>query len=377
LEFLEKQLKEQLKEQDHARIEKETVVRAWLKDQGIDGILFRKRSNFSWLTQGQVNHIVNTIDGGVADLLIFKDIKYCITSKMESRRIMEEELDGLGYELIEAEWYESTDELILKLCENKKVVSDSFILGLEDVSGQLIELRSQLNDIEIQKYKSLSQSAARAVESLLHQIEPGMTEYEIAAELARKVLKQGINPHVILVATDDRIYNYRHPIPTGKKLEKYAMVVICAEKGGLVTNVTRFVHFGELPAAIQENKRKLAKIDVTMNLSTRPGKKISEVFNLGLKAYAEAGYPEDWRLLHQGGLTGYAPREYLASMNSEAVIKVNQAFAWNPAIRGIKSEDTILVGEDGNEFITHTGEWVYVEVEHDGRTFQRPDILIR
>ncbi|MEW6698257.1 MAG: hypothetical protein ACOY35_01135 [Bacillota bacterium] len=64
---------------------------------------------------------------------------------------------------------------------------------------------------------------------------------------------------------------------------------------------------------------------------------------------------DDWRFLHQGGLTGYAPREYLATMFSECIVQENQAFAWNPAIYGIKSEDTILVGVNENKFLTHTG----------------------
>jgi Xaa-Pro dipeptidase len=357
--------------------EKEEKLRNWLEAKNIDGILLRKRNNFSWITQGKVNHIVNTIDGGVADLLFLKDKKYCITSKMESRRIMEEELAGLGYELIEAEWYESTDSKIIELIKNKKVVADTPILGLDEVSSEMADIRSQLNEHEIVKYIWLSQKAAKALEELMYEIKPGMTEHEIAANLAAKVMVDGINPQVILVATDERIFNYRHPIPTGKKLDKYAMVVICAEKWGLVTNVTRFVHFGELPTLIDENKRKLAFIDITMNMSTRPGLKISEVFQRGLDAYKEVGYPEDWRLLHQGGLTGYAPREFLASLETNAIIQLNQAFAWNPAIRGIKSEDTLLVTEDENKFITHTGEWVYIDIDYKGRIYQRPDILIR
>lgn len=355
----------------------EEKVQAWLDNENLDGILFRKRQNFSWITSGKVNHIVQTTEFGVADLLLLNGKKYCITVKMESRRMMEEELAELGYELVECEWYESTDSLINNLCEGKKVVADTAILGLKDVSSELVALRSSLSDIEKERYQWLCQFAAHTLEGVCKEIEPGMTEYEIASKLASKTIKEGVNPQVILVATDDRIYHYRHPIPTDKKLEKYAMLVICAEKWGLVANVTRFVHFGELPANLQENKIKLAKIDVMMNTSTRPGVKVKDVFNVGLKAYAEAGFPEDWRLLHQGGLTGFASREYLANMHTEDVVKVNQAFAWNPAIRGIKSEDTILVGEEENKFLTHTGSWDYIQVKHEGKIYHRPNILIR
>lgn len=352
-------------------------VLEWLQNEGLDGILLRKRSNFSWLTEGKVNHIVHTTEYGVADLLLLDGKKYCITVKMESRRIMEEELVGLGYELVECEWYESTDQLITELCRDRKVAADTAFLAFRDVSSDLVKLRSVLSGNEMERYKWLCQFTAHTLENVCREIEPGMSEHEIAALIASKSLKVGVNPQVILVATDDRIYHYRHPIPTDKKLEKYAMLVICAEKWGLVANVTRFVHFGELPLSLSENKEKLAKIDVIMNTITRPGMKINAVFQEAIHAYMEAGYSEDWRLLHQGGLTGYASREYLATMHTEEKIMENQAFAWNPAIRGIKSEDTILVGASENTFLTHTDNWTYIEVKHEGKVYQRPDILIR
>lgn len=355
----------------------EEKLQHWLGEQALDGIVLRTRSNFSWITQGKVNHIVNTTSLGVADLIVLKDKKYCLTAKMEARRIMEEELHDLGYELIEFEWYENQNGKLEQLCNDFRMAADTHIQGMKDISSELVSLRSQLSEPEIEKYTWLCQQAAQAVETMCHQIEPGMTEFEIAAVLSRNVIEEGINPHVILVATDDRIFNYRHPIPTDKKLEKYAMIVLCAEKWGLVANATRFVHFGDLPPLIQENKEKLAMIDTKLNVATRPGSLINQVFQTGLEAYAHAGYPDDWRLLHQGGLTGYATREYLATMHTDARIEVNQAFTWNPAIHGIKSEDTILVGEKENRFLTHTGNWVYIDVEYNGKKYKRPDILIR
>ncbi|WP_026693375.1 M24 family metallopeptidase [Peribacillus kribbensis] len=352
-------------------------VRGFIKENGIDGVFFRKRNNFSWLTGGKVNHIVNTTENGVADLFITLDQKYCITSKMESARIHDEELEGLGFEFITPEWYEDQDAVVRKLAEGKKTASDVPFEGFTDFGMALASLRFTLSQEEQERYRWLSQKAAKAVEATTREIEQGWTEYEIAAHLGAKVVKDGINPQVILVSTDDRVYKYRHPIPTAKKLDKYAMIVICAEKWGLVANATRFVHFGELPQNLKENKQKLVKIDLAMNTATRPGAAIKDVLQLGFDMYREVGHGDDWRFLHQGGPTGYASREFLAVPGVEGTVQLNQAFAWNPAIQGIKSEDTILVGEKENEFLTHTGEWVYIEAEHEGRTYLRPDILIR
>jgi Xaa-Pro dipeptidase len=352
-------------------------VDSFMKEKNLDGILFRRRDFFSWLTGGRDNHIVNTTELGVAPLLILRDRKICIASKMEVARIRDEELNGHGYEWVTPEWYEGEIEAIKRLCSGKKVASDTPVDGLLYMEEELRTLRFVLTESEIEEYRSLSKQAARAVESTCRELVPGLTEHEIAARLAYKVIKEGINPQVVLVATDERIFRYRHPIPTHKKCHRYVMLVLCAEKGGLVSNVTRFVHFGPLPPELEANKRKLARIDVAMNAATRPGTPISKVIETGIQMYAQMGFPDDWKLLHQGGPTGYASREFLATPDGKGVVQLHQAFAWNPAIRGVKSEDTILVKEHENEFLTQTGEWVYIEVEQDGKTYLRPDILVR
>lgn len=354
-----------------------TKIRAFLNAQNLDGVLLRTRSNFAWATGGGDNHIVNTTELGVADLLILSDRMYCITTRMEAARIRDEELAGFGCEFVTPEWYEGTDEAILQLCAGKAVGADVWFHHLPNVASELAQIRSTLTGEEMERYRQLGQTAAKALEATCRELRRGWTEHEIAAHLAAKLLREGINPQVLLVATDERIFRYRHPIPTEKQLDRYAMLVLCAEKGGLVANATRFVHFGDLAPELEENKRKLAEIEVAMIAATRPGAKLADILQRGIEAYKRAGYPDDWQLLHQGGPSGYAPREFLVGPGETGVVRAQQAYAWNPTIRGIKMEDTFLVHEEEIEFITHTGEWVYMEAASEGRTYLRPDILIR
>jgi len=69
------------------------------------------------------------------------------------------------------------------------------------------------------------------MEEICNDISPGDTEHEIAGALDDYVRRTGSNPVVTLVAADERIMRFRHPIPTGKELERYAMLVTCAEFG--------------------------------------------------------------------------------------------------------------------------------------------------
>lgn len=356
-----------------------TKVRQFLDEKGYDGLLIRKKHNFAWVTGGRQNHIVLTTEEGVADCVIFPDRVYVVTTKMEARRIWEEELAALPFEveLISDDWYRGTDHLIAELTTSKRMATDTPYRHFDHVEEQLGQIRSVLTEREIGSYRELCQQAAQAVEGTCREIRPGQTEHEIAAALSQKVIAQGARVQVALVATDERIVRYRHPIPTDKRLEKQAMVVLCAERGGLVANVTRLVHFGRLSKELIENKERLARIDVCMNAATRPGVRVGDIVQAGIAQYEREGFPEDWKYLHQGGVTGFQSREYLATPDAADTVVVHQAYAWNPALRGVKSEDTMLVCEEENEFLTHTGEWDYIEVDQDGRTYLRPDILVR
>jgi antitoxin VapB len=203
-----------------------------------------------------------------------------------------------------------------------------------------------------------------------------MSEYEIAGNLSRATHQLGVLPTVILIATDERIFNFRHPLPTAKKMDKYAMLVLCGRQNGLVCSITRLVHFGALPDEIKQKEAKVAYIDAVMIAETRPGKTIADVFQAAKDAYLEVGFPMEWQLHHQGGPAGYDPREFVATDAIDVPVGVGQVYAWNPSITGAKSEDTILIGEHENKVISAISDWPTVSIEVGNQTIDRPSILV-
>ncbi|MDE2839692.1 MAG: aminopeptidase P family protein, partial [Chloroflexota bacterium] len=78
------------------------------------------------------------------------------------------------------------------------------------------------------------------------------------------------------------------------------------------------------------------------------------------------------------GACGYESRDYKASPVSQEVIQLNQAFAWNPSIAGVKSEDTTLVTAEGIEVLSAaSADWPMIAVDWQGKTIERPAILQR
>jgi hypothetical protein len=103
--------------------------------------------------------------------------------------------------------------------------------------------------------------------------------------------------------------------------------------------------------------RACAEVDAAYITASRPGATLGEPFAAGERAYADQGFPEEWRGHHQGGLTGYRGREVFAVPGEQIRLPDSFAVAWNPSIAGgAKSEDTALVTGNEVELITRTPE---------------------
>jgi antitoxin VapB len=256
-----------------------------------------------------------------------------------------------------------------------KIGADGLYPGAVNLAGELARLRADLSAEEGERLRQLGRMCSAAMSEVAKAVQPGQTEHEIAALIGRETQRRGVQAIVNLVATDGRASAFRHPLPTDKKLERYAMLVLGGRWRGLVCSITRFVHFGRLPDELRRKAEAVARIDATLIAATRPGETLGRIFQRGVATYAETGFPSEWRLHHQGGPVAYEPREWLAGPDAADVVRVGQAYAWNPSITGTKSEDTILVGADRNELVTHIDGWPTLEVTVDGETVARPAIM--
>lgn len=346
-----------------------------LAQYGMNAMLLQQVSSFAWATCGASSYINTATNNGVGSLLITPTGRYLITNNIEAPRFeQEEQLAAQGWEFRLAPWYE-TNEAIARLTRGAKLAADSVFPGAIDLSGEVAHLRANLTPEEGDRFRALSRLCAEAMDAAIRAIRPGLTEYEIAALLNRETQARGALPIVNLVATDERIFNYRHPLPTDKTLDKYAMLVLCGRKWGLVCSITRLVHFGALPGELRRKLDAIMQIDATFIAATRPGKTLGEIFRQATDAYKQTGYPDEWQRHHQGGPAAYEPREWVATPASTEVVKAGQVYAWNPSITGAKSEDTILIGPQSNEVMTEIAGWPTRPIELDGQTIQRPAIL--
>lgn len=379
----------ELEKQKSEVAEKRQRIVAFLERNGLDGLALSRQGNFSWATGGSSNWVSTASETGVATVLFRKDgSSYVVLNNMEAPRLADEEnLKESGFEMVPAPWWEGgapREKLLLDMIggAGKKLGVDFGFASdqAQDVTGLIAQERYNLTPEECDRYRQVGALAADALEGVVANLTPGLTEWEIAGQLAQAAFRQGLVPFVTLVAVDERIFKYRHPIPTMKKLDKYAMVVLCAKGGGLVANCTRLIHFGPLSQELREKQAACQRVDAVYNLSTKPGVAVRDVFTRAQQEYAANGYPDEWQLHHQGGGTGYESRDFLGTPTATETVQPRQAFAWNPSITGIKTEDTVLVSENGPEVLTRSANssWPVDTVTIEGLgTMQRPAVLVK
>ena len=202
--------------------------------------------------------------------------------------------------------------------------------------------------------------------TMLHdEVRPGMTELQAASWFT--FMWEDVSVPVLLVASDQRISKYRHPIPTAKKIGKTVMVAICPRQYGLTVAMTRLVHFGKkVPSDLRRRHAAVCWIDSVLHAVTAPGRRWCDILQAGIRAYKETGYAGEWKHHHQGGPMGYEGRDFKATPTETRKVVENQAIGWNPSISGTKSEDTIL---SSGEVLTTMKDWPMCGT--------RPDILCR
>lgn len=356
------------------------TLRAWLDHNDLDAVLLSSQAGFAWITAGGDSTVTLADEAGAASVLVTREDAYLLAANIELRRLIEEEAEGAGLTPVEWPWHEDEGEsqIVERLCDPTRAVSDLGRLGLPAAPSDLTELRTTLLPPEIERYRRLGADAAEAVEATCLTARPGDRETDVAAVLDYECRRRDITPLVNLVGADERIACFRHPLPSDRRLEHTLLVALSGRRHGLHASLTRMVHHGTPDDDLLGRHTAVMRVDARLIIESRAGAVLGEVFDGGLDQYQREGFATEWRLHHQGGLTGYAGREVFATSRSPQVLRAGQALAWNPSITRVKSEDTILIAEDGPEIVTATPAWPRVAVDLPGNgPVERPALLYR
>ena len=363
---------------------KAETVAAIARNEGLAGILVSAQHNFAWLSGGRHNRVDVTRETGVAHLLVGADgRRWVIASNIEATRMSAEVLAGLGFEVAEYPWADERADpmrptrLAAEILGSDEIGTDTAGRSARSVEPLLARARAHLTAPEMTRYRALGADASRVLGKVAREAQPGHREDDIARALGSALTQADMRPVVVLAGADERIAQYRHPVPTRRVWERNLLLVVCAERYGLVVALSRILssrHDDEL----DRRTRACAEVFGRIAAATVDGARAAAIFSAAQSAYSDAGYPGEERLHHQGGAIGYRSREWVAHPGSGEAVRAPQAFAWNPSIAGTKIEETFLLHEDGRiELITHDPAWPALEVDVRGTAVPVPLVLTR
>jgi antitoxin VapB len=152
-------------------------------------------------------------------------------------------------------------------------------------------------------------------------------------------------------------------LPTDAIVGNRVSASICAKRKGLIASLTRIVTFGEVTDQMVSDYTGIFKVEAALLDATVVGKPFSDPINAAIAAYPANGFDADeWTNHHQGGPTGYLPRDWPANQASTRLIAPNQPIAWNPTGKGWKAEDTIVATVSGVRVLSIDPKWPTQEV---------------
>ncbi len=356
------------------------VSRLWkaLQEKRLDGVLISRRSNFAWITGGGDAHVFLASETGASALLITPKGKYLLAHAMDGKRMMDEEIAGQGWELRQYTWFEgrkaTLDELIRGLHIGCDIPGPDFTF-LDEAFWRNLEF--PLLPAEVNRVREIGRLAEDAMCEVGSSINPGQTELEIGARLSQAFIRQGVYPDVLLVGSDERLYQYRHCLPTPKPVKNLVLMHVAGQKFGLHANITRMVHFGPRSQDLDRRHYAVSYIHSQVLAHLKPGYPYRDLFQVIKDKYAEVGFADEWRGHLQGGVAGYEACYPWLLLDSKAVIGINEAYDWLMTVPGTKSEELSLLVDQGIEVPSVLGGWPVLQFDAGGLQIRLPDILER
>jgi antitoxin VapB len=358
--------------------ERQQRVLAFLEQERLDALVIGRQDNFAWLTVGGDSRVITTSEMGFGYLVITRDKKWLVSHSMDGQRFIDEQVPGQGYELVTSFWHQaSPEQKVLTLTRGMAVGADFPLEGAQQYGKEIVDLHYPLSDLDLERCRWIGQTANRVLTKVARELEPGMTEQEVAAQLLYEYALTGMTIDVLIVGFDDRVRRYRHPLPTGNRLQRYALLHPAARRWGLHANITRLVHFGQPPSDIRRAIDGTATIGGHIAKMLAPGLPFADILAEQIRLYRVLGYSGEWMYHFQGGITGYTLADAVRCRDPEARVVERQAYDFFITVTGAKFEEFTLLTESGPELASAGPGWPMRTIPMSNGDIDVPDVLIR
>ena len=351
-------------------------VNEFLEQNDLQALLLQAPENLAWFTSG--SDMCRTFGGSPAPaLFITREGRVVITNNVDSPQIFERHLFGLGFQLKERPWEEPRERLIADLCRGREVASDLSFPGTTPIGQELLRLRFPLTSLDCERLRILGRWVVHAVEATARKIQNHESEAMVAAEVVHRLVKRQVMPARIQVAADGRSERYRNWTFSERPVRHSCVISAVGRRWGLHAGVSRTVCFGPLGENFRDAHRHASMVHATALNFTANGMKVSDLWKRITRIYEKFGCENEWLRAEQGELIGYTPCDLSFKSTTPITLRPGMALHWRPSVGPAQLGDTVLITEQGVEWLTPLEEWPSLTIQVKGRSIECPAVLRR
>ncbi len=237
----------------------------------------------------------------------------------------------------------------------------------EDISNLPGSIRSLKGADEIDHMKKAAVIAEQALEAVLGQIQPGLTEKEIAAELIIQLLRAGSEPELPFepIVASGPNSALPHATPTSRRLQQGDLLLFDwgARAGGYVSDITRTFAVGDVDPRLRRIYDVVQEANAHGRKAARPGITGADLDQTTTQVLINAGYGHLVR--HRTGHGIGLEAHELPYLTADQVQPLQTSMAFTiepglyiPGLGGVRIEDDMILEQDGAHSLTSMSrEW--------------------
>lgn len=360
---------------------KQHTVIKYLEENGLDGILFTRPDNLSWLFEGEIDP---QLDRGISKGFFFiLNTKNSVTviCQEEDRGFLSEKFSNFDLQFQTCLWHENLYKKVEEIIPESFVIetdSMEFVLNKKAtlLKRDFYQKRIILTDKEINRLRTLGKLTESILYEFSSELHPEIPESEIEKVLKALYIETGIETPLIFVSSDRGISRCGNCFSSSKGNKKYIMISLVTRRMGLHVSLTRFFHFGIPPSYIEEEYLKTSTLFSALAIEALNVSRLGDLYSAGEALYKGFGAEKEFLKNTFGKILGYSSSDFPIAPGSDVALLKPMAMSFNPTLPYARSEDTFIIHPDGStEFVTFWEDFPRKKIRIDGYRVQRPWIM--
>jgi Xaa-Pro dipeptidase len=301
--------------------------------------------------------------------------RWLICSNLDTQRLFDEELDGLGFQLKEWQWSAGRASLLTELTAGKRIATDRPFPNMPLLNEMLRLAIRPLSNFDRELYLELGMAVAHAAEATCRAVLPDDTEREVAGHAAHRLLRHGVDLAALSVAPLTGS-PFARPGINSATVGGGFRLQLTGTANGLYATAARAVSFGPLPPELRKDHDAAARLSAAYRATLTPGQTFGKLAERAQHLTHNTPYEFDGRLAQLGYGTGRLAAEELRRFAQDEAFVPDQAVVTQAKCGTALVADTLVVGEPPTP-ATPCTDWPYKRAAVDGATYDVPDVLVR